>query len=81
MANRRSSFQGEVRSAGAAEFGNRRGSRKNETNKIQSTIQTSRRMGMVTLDDFLLELVKKGAIEREIALEASQDPRDLETRL
>jgi twitching motility protein PilT len=55
--------------------------RKNETNKIQSTIQTSRRMGMVTLDDFLLELVKKGAIEREIALEASQDPRDLETRL
>ena len=55
--------------------------RKAETNKIQSTIQTSRRMGMVTLDDFLMELVKKGAIEREVALEAAQDPRDLETRL
>jgi twitching motility protein PilT len=55
--------------------------RKNETNKIQSTIQTSRRMGMITLDDFLMDLVKKGAVDREVALENSQDPRDLETRL
>ena len=55
--------------------------RKNETNKIQSTIQTSRRMGMITLDDFLLDLVKKGSVDREVALENSQDPRDLETRL
>ncbi len=55
--------------------------RKNETNKIQSTIQTSRRMGMVTLDDFLLELVKKDAITREEALESAQDPKDLEARL
>jgi twitching motility protein PilT len=55
--------------------------RKAETNKIQSTIQTSRRMGMVTLDDFLLDLVKQGAVSRETAVEAAQDPRDLETRL
>jgi twitching motility protein PilT len=55
--------------------------RKNETNKIQSTIQTSRRIGMVTLDDFLLDLVKRGQVEREVALEAAQDPRDLEARL
>ena len=55
--------------------------RKAETNKIPSTIQTSRRMGMITLDDSLLELCKRGAITREVALENSQDPRDLETRL
>ena len=55
--------------------------RKNETNKIQSTIQTSRRAGMVTLDDFLLELVKKGLLAREVAVDAAADPRDLETRL
>src|SRR5688572_12633422 len=55
--------------------------RKSETNKIPSTIQTSRRMGMITLDDFLLDLVKKGAIEREVAIESAQDPRDLEARL
>jgi twitching motility protein PilT len=55
--------------------------RKNETNKIQSTIQTSRRVGMFTLDDHLLELVQSNALDRATALEFSQDPRDLESRL
>jgi twitching motility protein PilT len=55
--------------------------RKNETNKIQSTLQTSRRMGMITLDDFLLDLVKRDVVAREEALEAAQDPKDLEARL
>jgi twitching motility protein PilT len=55
--------------------------RKNETNKIQSTLQTSRRMGMITLDDYLMDLVKEGQITREVALDASQNPKDLETRL
>jgi twitching motility protein PilT len=55
--------------------------RKNETAKIQSTIQTSRRLGMVTLDDYLLDLVKQGRISRDVALDASQDRKDLETRL
>jgi len=55
--------------------------RKGETNKIPSTIQTSRRMGMITLDDYLLDLVKRGEIEREVALNASQDRKDLEARL
>ncbi len=55
--------------------------RKNETHKIPSTIQTSRRMGMITLDDYLLDLVKKGAIERQVALDVAQDAKDLEARL
>jgi len=55
--------------------------RKNETNKIQSTIQTSRRMGMITLDDFLLDLYKRELIARDVALDASQDRGDLEARL
>jgi twitching motility protein PilT len=55
--------------------------RKNETHKIQSTIQTSRRAGMLTLDDHLLELVQKGVVERRAALDAAQEPKDLETRL
>jgi twitching motility protein PilT len=55
--------------------------RKNETNKIQSTIQTSRRHGMITLDDFLLDLVQRGEITREAALGAAQDRPDLEARL
>jgi twitching motility protein PilT len=55
--------------------------RKSETNKIQSTIQTSRRMGMITLDDYLLDLVKRDLISREEALDQAQDSKDLETRL
>jgi twitching motility protein PilT len=55
--------------------------RKNETNKIPSTIQTSKKLGMITLDDHLLELFKKGLISREVALEAAQDDKDLEVRL
>lgn len=55
--------------------------RKNETNKIQSTIQTSKRFGMITLDDSLLGLVQAGAITREVALDYAQDQAALEARL
>jgi twitching motility protein PilT len=55
--------------------------RKSETHKIQSTIQTSRRFGMVTLDDYLLDLVEKEAIDRDVALDAAQVRADLEARL
>jgi twitching motility protein PilT len=55
--------------------------RKNETNKIPSTIQTSKKLGMTTLDDYLLDLTKRGVITREVAIDAAQDDKDLETRL
>jgi len=55
--------------------------RKNETNKIQSTIQTSRRFGMITLDDYLLDLVRRNLVTRETALDAAQSRKDLEARL
>jgi twitching motility protein PilT len=55
--------------------------RKNETNKIQSTIQTSKKLGMGTLDDYLFDLVHRGQISKETALDAAQDPADLEVRL
>jgi twitching motility protein PilT len=55
--------------------------RKNETNKIQSTIQTSRKLGMITLDDYLLDLVKRGVVSKETALDAAQDDKDMEVRL
>jgi len=55
--------------------------RKSETNKIPSTIQTSRRAGMITLDDYLLDLIQRGVVTREVGLGAAQDARDLEARL
>lgn len=55
--------------------------RKGETNKILSTIQTSRRFGMVALDDFLLDMVRAGTIDRSTALDAAFDRTDLESRI
>ncbi len=55
--------------------------RKGETFKIASVIQTSRRMGMMLLDDSLSELYQQGRISRETALRAAQDPRSLESKL
>ena len=55
--------------------------RKNETNKMQSTLQTSRRVGMMTLDDHLLELVKSGEISPRTALDYAQSSKDMEARL
>jgi twitching motility protein PilT len=55
--------------------------RKNETNKIPSTMQVSRRQGMVTLDDNLIDLVKRDVVTREAALDAAQSRSDLEARL
>ncbi len=55
--------------------------RKGETSKIPSTIQTSKRLGMIMLDDSLLELVRKGVVERGAALDVAQDRSDLEARL
>jgi twitching motility protein PilT len=55
--------------------------RKNETNKIQSTLQTSKKLGMTTLDDYLFDLKQRGVITKETAIDAAQDPADLEVRL
>ena len=36
---------------------------------------------MVTLDDYLRELVEDGKITPKVAIEASQEPREMEKRL
>ena len=55
--------------------------RNNEIVRMQDVMQTSRDKGMFTLDDHLALLVKRGIIEREVALAYCLDPRLLESRL
>lgn len=43
--------------------------REKKTNRIISTIQTSAKQGMVTMDDYLLNLYKNGKISGEVCLE------------
>ena len=47
--------------------------REAKTHQIQSTIQTSRQMGMITMDDFIMDLYRAGTITRENALIYAQD--------
>ncbi len=47
--------------------------REAKTHQIQSTIQTSRQIGMVTMDDYLYDLYREGAISRDNCLIYSQD--------
>jgi twitching motility protein PilT len=55
--------------------------RKCETFKIPSVIQTSRRQGMVLMDDFLLDLWRGGRVTKDEALERSFDRKGLATRM
>jgi twitching motility protein PilT len=55
--------------------------RKCETFKIPSVLQTSRRSGMVLMDDFLLELWRGGRITKEVALERCFDRKALQLRM
>ncbi len=55
--------------------------RKCETYKIQSVIQTSRRSGMILMDDALMELYQGGRITKDAMLERAFDRKGLESRL
>ncbi|MFK7741884.1 MAG: type IV pilus twitching motility protein PilT [Planctomycetota bacterium] len=55
--------------------------RKCETFKIGSVIQTSRRQGMVLMDDCLLDLYREGRIDQEVALERAFDRKALQLRM
>ncbi len=55
--------------------------RKGETFKIPSVIQTSKKQGMVLLDDYLVDLTKSGQITAESAIKYSQSQKDMISRL
>ena len=55
--------------------------RKCETFKIGSVIQTSRRQGMMLMDDSLLDLYREGRIDQETALERAFDENALAQRM
>jgi twitching motility protein PilT len=55
--------------------------RDQKVHQIQSTIQTSRQQGMITLDDYLLDLYKAGTITREQALIYAQDQASMKKQM
>ena len=55
--------------------------RENKTHQIASAIQTSRKNGMVLMDDAIYELYMQGRIDRENALLFAQDRNIMQTRV
>ena len=55
--------------------------REAKTHQIQSTIQTSRALGMITMDDALYELYASGTVTREMAMTYAQDQQYLRKKM
>ena len=55
--------------------------REAKTHQIQSTIQTSRALGMITMDDALYELYASGTVTREVAMTYAQDQQYLRKKI
>jgi Tfp pilus assembly protein, pilus retraction ATPase PilT len=51
--------------------------REGKTHQIYSTMQTGTQFGMQTMDAALADLVRRGAITRELAEHRSSNPEDL----
>ena len=54
--------------------------RENKSHQIVSTIQTNKKVGMITMDDALWELYISGKIERSQALLFAQDKTSMQTK-
>ena len=55
--------------------------RDGKTHQIDSTISNSRQLGMITMDEAIIELYKQGKISKETALMYATNPKIVERRL
>lgn len=55
--------------------------RENKTHQIATTIQTSRRSGMMLMDDAIMELYMQGKIARDEAIHFAQDKNQMNQRI
>ncbi len=55
--------------------------RERKTNRIISVIQTSAKLGMITLDDFLLSLYRMGKITGEVCLQRAHYPDEIRMKM
>jgi twitching motility protein PilT len=55
--------------------------REKKINRIISTIQTSAKQGMITMDDYLLTLYKRGVISGEVCLERCHYPAEMREKM
>ncbi len=54
--------------------------REGKSHQIANIMQTNRRMGMITMDDAIVQLVREGKITRQMAVSFAQEPDSIESK-
>ena len=55
--------------------------REGKSHQLASVMQTSRKMGMITMDDAIIQLFYEGKIDREMAVQFAQDPDGMQNKV
>ncbi len=55
--------------------------REGKSHQLQSVMQTNRKIGMITMDDAILQLYYDGRIDRELAIQFAQDVEGMEQKI
>lgn len=55
--------------------------REGKSHQLTSVMQTNRKMGMITMDEAIIQLFYNGKIARELAIQFAQDPDGMENKI
>ena len=55
--------------------------REGKSHQLATVMQTNRKMGMVTMDDFIMQLYYEGKIDRTMAIQFAQDPDGMQNKV
>ena len=55
--------------------------REGKSHQLASVMQTNRKMGMITMDDAIIQLFYEGKIDREMAVQFAQDPDGMQNKV
>lgn len=55
--------------------------REGKSHQLMSVMQTNRKMGMITMDEAIIQLFYSGSISRNMAIQFAQDPDGMENKL
>ena len=55
--------------------------REGKSHQLASVMQTNRKLGMITLDEAIIQLFYEGKIDRDLAVQFAQDPDGMENKI
>ena len=55
--------------------------REGKSHQLETIMQTNRKLGMITMDDAIIQLFYEGKIDREMAIQFAQDPDSMKNKV